>query len=556
MGAVAGKQLEQVECPLCQSFSSKRLTAVEKHLVEAHQSSFKIVWDSKNNGPKKCQCGCGNETKFLGWKQGYAALLKGHNASIYKIYDEVKAKEISQKRREKLIGQTSWAKGLTKETDERIKLRGEGTSKGLRKGYDEGRIKIWSKGLTKETDKRLAARAAEQKESFASGETVPWAKGLTKETDERISAMALKVSITHRTQHIRQKLDAAKRLNNEEIKSRIEASGKLRVIDFGEYVNDASQCIKVECITCNEQTTSSLRRLQYGRCFNCDPGGSITQHEISSWIKNTLNVNVKPNNRTVIQGEHRLAELDIYIPDHNVAIEYNGLYWHCSLHKSDNYHSNKTISCASSGIRLIHVFEDEWRDKQPIVKSIIKHSLGLTINKTHARKCTVAFLTTKQRKQFFNDNHIDGDTAATVAIGLFNSSNEIVAAISLRHPFHKKYDESIEVARMCTSIDTVVQGGLSKLTSEAKKWAKDNGFKKLLSYVDTRLGSGKSWVDSGWIKLNETTPRFWWTDFHDRFNRFKYKADKSRGMTEAQVAAEANVVKIWGCKNLILELNV
>jgi hypothetical protein len=49
--------------------------------------------------------------------------------------------------------------------------------------------------------------------------------------------------------------------------------------------------------------------------------------------------------------------------------------------------------------------------------------------------------------------------------------------------------------------------------------------------------------------VNSTSNRFWWTDFNSRFNRFKYRADKKREMTEAMVAEEANVFKIWCCAN-------
>ena len=38
-------------------------------------------------------------------------------------------------------------------------------------------------------------------------------------------------------------------------------------------------------------------------------------------------------------------ELDIYIPSHNLAIEFDGLYWHSEIHKPSNYHLNKTELC-------------------------------------------------------------------------------------------------------------------------------------------------------------------------------------------------------------------
>ena len=65
-------------------------------------------------------------------------------------------------------GCTSWKKGLTKESDPRIKS-----------------FPAWNKGLTKETDSRVADMANKIK-----GHIIPWNKGLTKENDPRIASYA------------------------------------------------------------------------------------------------------------------------------------------------------------------------------------------------------------------------------------------------------------------------------------------------------------------------------------------------------------------------------
>jgi len=65
-----------------------------------------------------------------------------------------------------------WQKGLTKDTDKRLKTMGEKVSKAL-KGKPS-----WKKGLTRETDRRINSG---------------WRKGLTKETDDRIKAHSLKM---------------------------------------------------------------------------------------------------------------------------------------------------------------------------------------------------------------------------------------------------------------------------------------------------------------------------------------------------------------------------
>jgi len=549
--AQLGQTVEPITCPLCSSFSSKRQTTFETHLTTAHQTSSQTLWNELNSGPKLCACGCQQVTTWLGWRQGYGNLLRGHNGNIYALYDADKAEEISQKRREKLVGKESWSKGLTKETDERVAARAQATSVGRQAAFDAGTIVAWSKGLTKETDSRLQEFADNQRGRFASGELTPWAKGLNKENDQRIKDMAAKVSLAHSQAKLRQHLDDMKRLKVDDVKVRIEEGTTLRVINdsLNSYVDDKTSNIEVACSQCGVQWTSSLRRLQHGRCYACDPGGSRGQQDVANYVRE-LTSDITTNDRGQIEG----LELDIFVPAVSLAIEYNGLYWHSIVHKSAIYHQNKTDLCRAKGITLLHVFEDEWRDKRSIVESMISHRLGLTPVMVGARKCSIVELNTAERRSFFTRNHIDGDTQASWALGL-SHNGEIITALSIRTPLHKKHQGALEIARFCTKVGTNVPGALSRLTSSAQARAKELGCQRLLSYVDTRLGASNSWSSAGWHQTGESPPRFWWTDFNHRFNRFKYKADKSRGLTEAQVAQEAGVVRIYGCKNLTYEIS-
>ena len=552
MGAIKGKGLKEIECPICMQWRGKRLTAFEDHLKDTHGTTLKALWDSKNGGPVKCACGCGTETRWNGWWLGYSKVVNGHNGSIYSVCSPEEAAEISRKRSEALRGKESWAKGLSKETDERVKLRGESTSRGRKAAFGSGDLKIWSKGLTKETDERVAAAASNLKGMFESGDLIPWAKGLTKETDERVAEMASRVSLTMRQENIRRRLDTMKRLPLEEIKTRIEDLGMLKVVGgLEEYVNDAQKVIQVECSGCGERFIGSLRSLQYGKCFKCSPGGSAAQEKLARWIER-LGVEVKRNDRSSLGNG---LELDIYVKTHDFAVEYNGLYWHSHANRSTLYHSNKTAAAGRAGISMMHVFEDEWRDKPEIVKSMILSRLGMSPNKIGARKCSVKELSMQERKSFFEENHIDGDVAATRAWGLMYEG-VIVYGISIRKPFHKK-ESTMEVARCCPKKGCNVQGGLSRLVKIASEECKKSGIKILMTYVDTRLGGiGNGYAAAGFTAVNKTPPRFWWTDFKERFNRFKYRADSKNGLTEASVAEAAGVVKIWGCENIVYTLEI
>ena len=140
------------------------------------------------------------------------------------------------------------------------------------------------------------------------------------------------------------------------------------------------------------------------------------------------------------------------VPSMKVAVEYNGLYWH--MDKGDagfkkTLHYDKTVKCRELGIKLIHIFSDDWHTKQNLIKSMIKNSLGVMNNKINARQCEIVELTNKEAKPFFDDSHISGHAKASKIFALKNNG-EIVCALSGRTPFHKKYTESIELGRFAT----------------------------------------------------------------------------------------------------------
>ena len=535
-------------CPVCNA-EFKQKVDLESH-AKTHDLSGEELWVLKSNTQKPmCRCGCGESTTFLGWNKGWQEFVLGHNGNIYNSYDTETAQAIAEKRSQALTGTIGWAKGLTKETDTRIAERAVATSIGRKTAFDSGELTVWSKGLTKETDERLTICAEKQKERFANGELVPWMKGLSKHTDERVKNLGIKVSIAHKKQELREYLDNLKRLSQDDIENLTRRAGFFELIgDIENYKNDKTTLIHVRCKRCGGEFHRNVRSLQHGKCNVCYPQGSIAQAQITEFIK-SLGLEVKSCDRTVINP----LELDIFVPSHNFAIEFNGLYWHSEQFKSSDYHNNKSILAARHGISLFHVFEDEWSDKREIIESMIRQRLGMSITNIDATNCHIVEVSPEDRTLFFENNHIDDDTNASMAFGLTHE-NSLVACISLRKPFHKKYSESLEVARFCTSIDTSVVGGLNRLSETALNYVKENGYKNIITNVDTRFGSCDSYENAKFKFIYETAPRFWWTDSDVRYNQFKFRADAKNNLTESQVASLNGVIKIWGCSNKVYQL--
>lgn len=196
----------------------------------------------------------------------------------------------------------------------------------------------------------------------------------------------------------------------------------------------------------------SLNR--YLHCPKCHPTESKPQKEIFEFIKNFFSDTIMsyfPD-----KGRKGSKELDIYIPSKNIGIEFNGEYWHKN---NKNYHLEKTKYFAKRGIRVIHIFGYQWINKQEIIKEKLKAILGVEQEKVYARKCIVKEISVKEKNEFLNKYHIQGEDKSVLKFGLFYN-DELVAVMTFGYPrFNNEYDW--ELIRYATSKHII--GGAGKL---------------------------------------------------------------------------------------------
>ena len=126
-------------------------------------------------------------------------------------------------------------------------------------------------------------------------------------------------------------------------------------------------------------------------------------------------------------------ELDIYIPEKKISIEFDGIYWHSELNgKKRNYHLNKTVECEKQGIRLIHIFENEWNSSREIVESKLVNILGNRKERIHARKCLIKTPTYIEKCDFLEKNHIQGKDISKIYYGLYHN-DKLISIITFGH---------------------------------------------------------------------------------------------------------------------------
>lgn len=550
-----------IKCPHC-DYSSKHAGRVQTHLEKVHNEIPEELYIKLFHDGIRPTCACSETCNipmaWWGWEKGFPVkYAKGHNARIDScFFDKELHKKMGEKRGEgyRTGKYLNPMKGKTKEISETVAAAGKKISAILKEKHFRGEITLPQTGKTKENCEQLWKMSETKKRMYANGEIEPWNKGLTKENSFHIAETARKISDT-----VSNNQDASdKRFKENEIFEIIEeyAPGLFILITDPKDYRNKYQKIEIQCTKCfNNQKKTMMMIKNSPKCFFCHPKESVAQLEIYNFVKNLCD-DAELSNRTVINPK----EIDIVVPSRRIAIEYNGLYYHSEecLKDYKTYHYNKTLICEKAGYELFHIFQDEWKYNSEIIKSMLKSKLGLIDKKIFARKCEIKEILIPERRKFFNINHLNGDANSKKAWGLFYDK-QLVSVLSIRRPRQKKkYSDAYEITRFACLLDTIVIGGFSKLVKYAIEWIKKNDpkIRRLMSYVDLEHGNGKSYEKTGFSLIGITVNKFYWTDGHYRMHRLSTKADKSKNMSQQDVANEKGVFAIYGCPNKVFELKI
>ena len=301
------------------------------------------------------------------------------------------------------------------------------------------------------------------------------------------------------------------------------------------------------CLKCgNTWTQKNIHNGIY--CRECTPkiaGYSLQEKEVLNYIKSIYDGKILENDRSLD------IELDIYVPELNIAIEYNGLYWHSSKFKEKKYHLNKTEICENNNIQLIHIFENEWLNKKEIVKSILKAKLGKTTNRIYARKCKIKEVPSKIANDFLDKNHIQGKDNAPIRYGLYYNG-DLVQLMTLKRS-HRSKEKYMELKRSCSILNTNVIGGFSKLL----KYVKSKINEDIITFGDRRY----SYKENVYSKIGKfiaiTPPNHFYINGNILEGREKYQKHKLKDIfenfdsskTAIQNCHDNDLYEIYDCGN-------
>ena len=325
--------------------------------------------------------------------------------------------------------------------------------------------------------------------------------------------------------------------------------------EFIDKYSNLNRILHIDCNNIFEIQTQLLRKRTKELseiCTICNCNNYVKENELINYIKEISNLES-------FKYRDSKFEIDIYIPELKIGFEFNGLYWHSELFKDEDYHLNKTIYFNNIGIDIIHIWEDDWKYKQDIIKSIIKSKLNIYENKIYARNCLFREVSSKECKEFLNNNHIQGFCVSSNRCGLYHN-NELVSLITLGkrrlNLGYKNKKNDYELLRFCNKINYNIVGGFSKLW---KNFLNGNKIDKIITYSDRSLFSGKVYDKNGFNFIGFTKPGYHYINKGIRVNRFNYNKSKLIKMgydinkTEREIMFNEKIYRIYDCGNFKFE---
>lgn len=289
-------------------------------------------------------------------------------------------------------------------------------------------------------------------------------------------------------------------------------------------------------------------------CTVCNEVGtkSIKEKELLEFISGVYSGDIVENYRDGF-------EIDIYLPEIKMGIEFNGLYWHSEKFRDKNYHLAKKIHFEERGIRVFNVWEDDWETRCEIVKSQIKNLLGRTERKLFARKCRVMEMRgAREVRDFLDRNHIQGYAKSVVKLGLYCGA-ELVAVMLFDDSEGRSRMKSGEwnLARFCSRANTGVVGGASKMLDYFVRGWKP---KRIISYADMDWSSGQLYERIGFSMAGILKPDYKYLFQGKRINKQRYTKKRMSaicghtGGTESEMAESLGLLKVYNCGKIKYEI--
>jgi len=293
----------------------------------------------------------------------------------------------------------------------------------------------------------------------------------------------------------------------------IDAAKKTHGVRYGyegvEYEN-AKTNVSLKCPTHGMFEQLADNHLRGSGCPTCKI--SKGQREIYEYVQ-SLGVKCKSDDRMALDG----LEIDVWVPDKNIGIEYHGFAFHVippcmGRVLSPGYHREKYERAKKAGIRLVQIAEDEWRDKRPICERIIRYALGFAEKGVGGRNLIIQKIDRGLGNSFLDKNHLQGGCTG-IHYGAYEGTVLVGVMVMSKPTRQSQYDW--ELRRYASDYKTR-PGLFSKLFMMFRK---QHNPTSVVTFADLRWFSGESYKFGGftyngrvaqdytYIRLSDTHPR-------------------------------------------------
>jgi len=296
--------------------------------------------------------------------------------------------------------------------------------------------------------------------------------------------------------------------------------------------------------TNNPSKSSTIKKKKASTCLknfgeeNPSKVSSIQEKKIQTLIANGFHSKGEQEVKDFIEslgffpvkshiGGSRPMEIDLLIKEKNLAIEYNGEYWHSEETGRDkNYHLSKTEACLKKGNSLIHIFESEWIRSPERMKNILKGRLDVFDRTEISEHCNIKEISTEESLSFLGEYALGDESQPFIKFGMFLNEELLLAATVSETGGNPQ-------VKFTHKPGTRIVGALKDMSLHI--YGAIGEFEVI---VDRTKSEGENYLDAGYKLIKTFKPDFYYYD---------PKTKEVRSKSSLKVGSANGLTKVWDC---------
>ena len=232
---------------------------------------------------------------------------------------------------------------------------------------------------------------------------------------------------------------------------------------------------------------------------------------------------------------------DIWVPSQRIAVEYHGLYWHQEDRRGLEDYEKYTL-CSAHGIRLIQIYEDEWRDRRSVMEDFLRR---LLLPACKGKRIQPVFdvleNTTSISRKFLNQYHYLGAASGELTVTAQHPSDHSLVGCWV---FQRRDAKTALWHRACWNHRYRAWNPHSAALRLAVPALRERGYEKIVSFSDNRFHNGELYQRLGFILEANVKPNYYYVNSKGR-RLSKYALRVPAGTDERATAQQRGWYRLW-----------